>query len=58
MAVFQEMANYEEERVKLTDRQLSKLKYPTKSNNRATLRTTKKKFQDKELPQKIFLTTK
>ena len=40
------MANYEEARVKLRNTQLNTLKSGTKNKNRATLRISKKNFQD------------
>ena len=50
------MANYEEARVKLTNTQLNKLKSPVKKKTGATLRITKKNFQDEELTHELFLT--
>ena len=50
------MANYEEARVKLTNTQLNKLKFPVKKKTGATLRITKKNFQDEELTHELFLT--
>ena len=44
------MTNYQEARHKLTNAQLNKLKYAAKHNTGTTLRITKTKFQDKELP--------
>ena len=40
------MANYQEARVKLTNTQLSKLKYLTKNNTGTILRMNKINFQD------------
>ena len=52
------MANCEEGRVKLTNRQINDLKSATKSKTGTTLRTTKENFQNEELPHKLFLTTR
>ena len=52
------MANYEEARIKLTTIQLHKLKFPAKNKTRTTLRITKENFEDEELPQELFLTTR
>ena len=52
------MANCEEERVKLTNRQINDLKSATKSKTGTTLRTTKENFQNEELPHELFLTTR
>ena len=50
--------SYEETRVKLINAQLSKLKSAAKNKTGATLKITKKNFQDEELPLVLFLTTK
>ena len=50
------MANYQEVRVKLTNRQLNKLKSVAKNKTGTTIRLTKKNFQDEELPNESFLT--
>ena len=50
------MANYQEERVKLTNTQLKKLKSAGKNNAEAILRITEKNFQDEELPHELFFT--
>ena len=42
------MANYEEARVKLTNKQLNKSKSTAKYKTGTTLRIIKKKFQDEE----------
>ena len=52
------MANYEEARVKLTKIQLNKLKSAAKKKTGATLRISKKNFQDEELSNELFLTTR
>ena len=52
------MANYEEARDQLSKRKLNKLKSAAKNNTGATLRITKKKFQDEELPHELFVTTR
>ena len=52
------MANYQEERVKLTNIQLKKWESTAKVNKGTTLRLTKQKFEDEELPQELFLTTR
>ena len=56
--VLQKVTNYHEARVKLSNTQLNKLKSTTRYKTGAILRLNKKKFQDEELPQKIFLTTR
>ena len=50
------MTNYQEERVKLTNTQLKKLKSAGKNNDGAILRITEKNFQAEELPHELFLT--
>ena len=52
------MPNYEEAGVKLIHTQLNKLKYAAKYKTGTTLKITKKKRQDKELPHELFLTTR
>ena len=44
------MKSYGEARVKLTNGQLNNLKSAAKNKTGTTLRTTKKNFQDEELP--------
>ena len=52
------MVNWEE-RVKLTNTQLNKFKVCSKKNKTGTiLRLNKKKYEDEELPHKLFLTTR
>ena len=51
------MANYEEARIKLTNTQLNELKGAVETKTGATLKRTKKNFQDEELPHELFLTT-
>ena len=52
------MEIYEEARVKLTNAQLNKLKSTATNKTGTTLRITKKKFQDEELPHELFLSTR
>ena len=52
------MVSYQEARVKLTNTKLKKLKYAAKNMTGTTLRITKKKFQDEELPDELFLKTR
>ena len=52
------MANYEEGRVELTDKQRNKLKSAAKDNAGTTLRMTKKNFQGEELLHELLLTTR
>ena len=52
------MAIYQEGKVKLTNTQLNKLKSAAKSNIGTELRLNKKNFEDEELPQELFLTTR
>ena len=52
------MANYQEARVKLTNTQLSKLKSATKNKAGTILRLNKKNFEDGQLPNELFLTTR
>ena len=52
------MTSNEDERVKLTNTQLNKLKSAAKSKTGTTLRITEKSFQDKELLHELFLTTR
>ena len=50
------MANYQERRVKLTDTQLKNLKSAAKNRTETILRISKKNFEHKKLPNKLFLT--
>ena len=52
------MANYEEERVRLTNTQLNKLKSTAKTKTGTALRITKKSFQNQELPHELILAIK
>ena len=52
------MANYQEERVKLTNTQLHKLKSAAKNNTETILKVKKKNFEDEELLHEFFLTTR
>ena len=50
------MVNYQKERVKLPNVQLIKLKSAAK--NKTVLRLTMKSFEDEEIPDEIFVTTR
>ena len=52
------MTNYLEARVKLKNTQLKKLKSVANNKTGAILRINKKKFEDEELQQELFLTAK
>ena len=52
------MANFQERRVKLTNRQLNKLKFAAKDKTGTILKLNKKNFENKELPHELYLTTK
>ena len=52
------MTNYQEERVKLTNTQLIKLKSAVKNKTGKILTIHKKNFQDEELLHELFLTTR
>ena len=52
------MVNYQEVKVKLTNTQLNKLKLGAQNKTRAILRLNKKNFEDEELPDELFLTTR
>ena len=52
------MVNYQEARIKITNTQLNKLKSAAKNNTGTTLKITKENFQDEELLQKLFLSTR
>ena len=52
------MARYQETRVKLTNTQLNKLKSAGKNKTGTILRLTKKNFEDEELLNELFLTTR
>ena len=52
------MANYQEERVKLTNTQLNKLKPAAKNKTGTIIRSNRKNFEDEELPHELFLTTR
>ena len=51
------MTIYHEARFKLINTQLNKLKYSAKNKTGKILRLNKENFEDKELPQELFLTT-
>ena len=48
--VLYKLANYQEERVKITNTQLNELKSAAKNKTATTLKATKKSFQEKESP--------
>ena len=52
------MANYQEARDQLTNTQLNKLKSAATNRRGTLLILNKKNFDDEELPQKLFLTTR
>ena len=52
------MANYQEGRVKLTSKQLNKLKSAARNKTGTILRLNKKTFEDEVLPHELFLTTR
>ena len=52
------IANYQDARVKLTNTQLNKLKSAAKNRTGTILRLNERNFQDEEVPQKLFLTTR
>ena len=52
------MANYQEAKFKLTNTQLKKLKSAAKNNTGRILRLNKKNFEDEELLQETFVTTR
>ena len=58
ITLLQNMANYKEARVNLTNAQLSKFKYAAKNRTGTILKTTNKIFRDEEFPQELFLTTR
>ena len=49
------MANYQEERVKLTKYEVKQIKI---SSKKGILRLNKKNFEDKEFPHELFLKTR
>ena len=52
------MANYQETRVKVTNKQLNKLKSAVQSKTGTILRVNKKNFGNEELSHELFLTTR
>ena len=52
------MVNHQEMRVKLTNKQLNKLKSEAKNKTWTILRLNKKNFEDEELSHELFLTTR
>ena len=55
---FSKMINYQEGRVKITNKQLNNLKSAAKSKTGTKLRLNKKSFEDEELQHELFLTTR
>ena len=55
---FSKMINYQEGRVKITNKQLNNLKSAAKSKAGTKLRLNKKSFEDEELQHELFLTTR
>ena len=58
VTILQKMTNYQEARVKLTNKQLSKLKSAAKDKTGTILKYNSKIFEDEELPHELFLTTR
>ena len=52
------MTNYQKARVKLTNKQVKKLKFAAKSMTGTILSVYKKNYEDEELPHELFLTTR
>ena len=52
------MANYQKAGVKLTNTQLNKLKSSSKNKTEEILRLSKKNFENEELPDGLFLTSR
>ena len=52
------MVNYQEARAKLTNTQLTKLKFVAKEVTGTILLINKKHFVDEELPHELFITTR
>ena len=52
------MANFQERRVKLTNRQLNKLKSAAKDKTGTILKLNKKNFENEGLPHELYLLTK
>ena len=52
------MRNYQEARVKLTNKQLKKWKLAAENKTRTILGINKKNFEDEEFPHELFLTTR
>ena len=52
------MANYQKPRVQLTNKQFHKLKSTAKNRTGTILTLNKKNFEDEELPNELFLTTR
>ena len=52
------MTNYQEARVKLTKRQLNKLKSAGRNKTGTISRLNEKNFEDEELPHELFVTTR
>ena len=52
------MASYQKARVKLTNTHLNKIKSAAKNKTGTISRMNNKNFEDEELPDELFLTTK
>ena len=52
------MVNYQKVRVKITNKQLNKLKFAARNKKAVILRLNKKTFEDRELPNELFVTTR
>ena len=52
------MVNYQEERVKLTNTQFCKLKSAAENQKGEILKLNKKNFEDEELSDELFVTTR
>ena len=52
------MLNYQEVRINLTNKKLTKLKYAAKNKKGTILRLLKENFEDEELQHESFLTAR
>ena len=52
------MANYQEKRVKLTNKQLNKSRSAAQKQDRNNTKNKQENFQDEELAHELFLTTR
>ena len=50
------MANYQKERVRLTNKRLNELKSAAKNKKQTILRLNMKNFKHEEMPHELFLT--